>query len=350
MKNHFTIPFFVPHEGCPFTCVFCSQKKISGKPEGARPSDIPAAISRHLATIPADSHVEVGFFGGSFTGLSHNRQAAFLKKAAPFLREGVINGIRLSTRPDLIDEERLDLLKKYGVTCIELGVQSMSNKVLAEAKRGHTLRDIEKASGLILHKGFILGHQIMVGLPNSSLQDEVKTAMASIAMRASQVRIYPVVVIKGTELANMWRDGSYAPLDEEEAIRRCARLIPLFERRGVRVIRCGLHPSEGLLSGKDILAGPFHPAFRQKVETTIYRSLFSSHFKKMERMKRTPGDLKKILYNPKDTAYVIGYGRANASYVEKLAYKKRIFFGDSSVPLSNIRLIYTDGKPVTLKR
>ena len=264
MKKHYTIPFFIPHKGCPYKCIFCDQKRITGE-DMPDPKEVPERVEKYLSTMPREgAHIEVGFFGGSFTGLSRKAQKDFLDRARPFLEKGSIQGIRLSTRPDLIDEEKVSFLKEHGVTCIELGVQSMYDKVLLAAKRGHTAENVEKASRIILKEGLMLGHQMMLGLPLSGLDEELYTAMRIWQLGACQVRIYPVIVIKGTELADLWTKGGYRPLDEEEAVRRAAKLISYFASKNVKVIRCGLHPSEGLLSGEEYLAGPFHPAFGQK--------------------------------------------------------------------------------------
>ncbi|MGB2661176.1 MAG: DUF6873 family GME fold protein [Candidatus Omnitrophota bacterium] len=262
--KHYTIPFFIPHKGCPHKCIFCDQKRITGE-EMPDPGEVSGKIEKYLATMPSEGvHIEVGFFGGSFTGLPPEKQEEFLKPVRAFLEEGRIKGIRLSTRPDLIDWKITSFLKDSGVTCIELGVQSMSGKVLAAAKRGHTEKDTERASRMILQEGFELGHQMMLGLPLSDLDEEFYTARRIWQLGARQVRIYPVIVVKGTELADLWMKGEYRPLEEEEAVERAAKLIAYFGSRNIKVIRCGLHPSEGLLSGEEYLAGPFHPAFGQK--------------------------------------------------------------------------------------
>jgi len=325
MKKHYTIPFFITHRGCPFTCVFCRQEKISGRDKSPEPHDIAPIVRDYLETMPRKNvRVEAAFFGGSFTGLPVALQHKYLESLKPFLASGKLHGIRLSTRPDFIDKPILDMLKKYRVSRVELGVQSLSDRILKKVKRGHTSSDVREASRLILKNRMALGHQMMVGLPGSTLKDELMTAEGSIALGASEVRIYPVLVIKGTHLAKLWKAGKYSPLTEEEAVRRCAKLISLFESHKTRVIRCGLHPSEGLLSGKDVLAGPFHVSFRQKVETRIYRNMFRAFLKRDKRS----AAVSLIHCNPRDAAYVIGHERSNAAYLEK-ALKKRVAFKQS---------------------
>jgi histone acetyltransferase (RNA polymerase elongator complex component) len=222
----------------------------------------------------------------------------------------------------------------------------MSDNILKRAKRGHSSVDIKKASRLILKYGFGLGHQLMVGLPASMLRDEIAAAKLSIQLGASEVRIYPVIVMKGTELARVWKNGRYRPLTEEEAIKRCAKLIRLFEGRNVRVIRCGLHPSDGLLSGKEIVAGPFHEAFRQKVETHIYLSLFKDLFNRVSGAKA----VKNIYYNPVDAAYIIGYERSNAKYIETMLKRRDLFNTSRSVRPKSVKIKFEDGETAVLMR
>jgi histone acetyltransferase (RNA polymerase elongator complex component) len=341
MKKHYTIPFFITHKGCPFTCIFCRQDRISGRERSITPEEITPVIEKYLKTIPrGNARIEAAFFGGSFTGLPLETQKRFLGAARPFLEKGAIDGVRLSTRPDFIDANILKTLKEYGVKRVELGVQSMSDEILSKAKRGHSRKDIEEASGLILKHKMALGHQIMVGLPGSTFKDELDTAVGSVKMGATEVRIYPVIVIRGTELADMWREGAYEPLSEEEAIKRCSRLVRFFRKHGVEVIRCGLHPSEGLISGRDMLAGPFHQAFGQKVETRIYLDLLKDAFDR----EKGPEKVREIQYNPIDGPSVIGHGRINADYVEKLLNREGVFRPSGEVRPGTIRILYKNGQ------
>jgi len=314
MKRNYIIPFFVVHEGCPHKCVFCDQRNITGR-QNVRPEEIETTIRKYLSTIPRENtDIEVGFFGGTFTGLAKEEQKALLNAVKPFLLSGDIKGIRLSTRPDFIDKDSLELLKSSGVTFIELGVQSMSDKVLAKIKRGYNADAVARASGLILKEGFGLGHQMMVGLPLSGFEEELYTARKAKGLGASEVRIYPLVVIKDTELAEWWKNGEYVPLNEEEAVNRCASLILYFEANNVKVIRCGLHPSEGLLDNSALLAGPFHPAFRQKAESRI--------FGMMLRELAARKDVTSVMFNPEDEAAFFGFEKENHVLL------KTIFGGD----------------------
>ncbi|MEI8175930.1 MAG: radical SAM protein, partial [Candidatus Omnitrophota bacterium] len=210
MKSHYTIPFFIPHQGCPFTCIFCQQRKISGRGSVVTAAQIAQTISRFSQLIPRErTHREVAFFGGSFTGIDRQEQETYLKAVLPFIESGAIHSVRVSTRPDFIDEEIFIFLKKYHVSTIELGVQSICDDVLARAKRGHTGADVRRASRQIVSNGLTLGHQIMVGLPGSTVEKERRTARAAIALGAREARVYPVVVIRGTALAVLAKKGRY---------------------------------------------------------------------------------------------------------------------------------------------
>ncbi len=332
MKTHYTIPFFIPHEGCPFTCIFCSQKKISGRLPGITPADIKGGITERLKTIPrSGTWRETAFFGGSFTAIPMEKQEEYLRAVWPFIRRGAINAIRVSTRPDFIDDERLDLLKRYGVETIELGVQSLDDCVLLRACRGHPAGDVRRASRLIIKRGFTLGHQLMVGLPGSTAEIEMKSARMSCLMGAAEARIYPVVVIRGTALAGMWKNGAYKPLTGRTAIERSAKLVDIFKKRDVTILRVGLHPSRDLLSGSAVLAGPFHEAFGQKVDTYRCGKLLADFM-------RLPGSrtITHVRFNPADAGSVIGYGRANARRVESAVKRRSVFVFDNAVPEGSI--------------
>lgn len=265
--RHINIPIFIPHMGCPNTCVFCDQRRISGTSGPVTAKDVRKTIEECLSTSSGDDFLEVAFFGGSFTGIPRIQMTAYLDAAKEYMDGGVVDSIRLSTRPDYIDQDILRILKAYGVGIIELGVQSLDDEVLAASRRGHTAEDVEKAVALLRDFGFKYGIQIMPGLPGDTLEKSLKTAKKVIDLAPGQVRIYPAIVLKGTEMEEMYREGSFTPLTVEEAVEWCALMVPMFNEAGIRIIRLGLHYSELLEDA--VVAGPFHPAFGEMVEARV---------------------------------------------------------------------------------
>jgi Histone acetyltransferase len=274
MTRHYIIPIFVPHKGCPHDCVFCNQKHITGHSEEIDSTFVENEIDKYLKTFKnPDRYVEVSFFGGSFTGLPINEQVELLKPAKKALNCGKVNSIRLSTRPDYINRSILDNLKEYGVSVIELGVQSMDEEVLSLSNRGHSSEDVYKSSELIKEYGFTLGLQMMVGLPGDNEQKDIFTAKEFVRIGPDMVRIYPALVVKDTYMEIMYNKGSYRPLDVDEAVDICSRLYLIFERHDIKIIRIGLQPTENMQAGRDVIAGPFHPAFRELVESKILNDM-----------------------------------------------------------------------------
>lgn len=274
MMKHYTIPIFIPELACPFQCVFCNQQKISGRLEVPTDEEILQTIENHLNSFKEKERiVEIGFFGGSFTGLPFQEQEYLLQLVKPYFQTKTIQGIRLSTRPDYITEEILDLLARNHVSTIELGSQSLDDEVLRASFRGHTAEQTEKAAALILSKGFKLGLQMMIGLPGDTLEKSIFTAKKIIELGAHSTRIYPTVVIRETALNKWFDQGKYTPLSLEEAVVWTKEILLLFEEAGVEVLRVGLHPSEGLLDGSELVAGPFHPSFKELVLTEIWADL-----------------------------------------------------------------------------
>lgn len=275
-RRHFTIPVFIPEEACPNQCVFCNQHKIAGASCAPSIAEVSSKIDEHLLTIPAGSEVEIGFFGGNFTGIPFQQQTDYLQSVQKYIANHQVVGIRVSTRPDYIDEEKLDLLKSYHVKAIELGAQSLDNDVLLQAGRGHTALQVAEASKRIIEKGFELGLQMMIGLPGDTAQKSLETAKTIIQLGAQSTRIYPTLVIKDTALEKLYLAGKYEPLSLDQAICQVADVVPLFIRAGVKILRIGLHPSEGLLNKTSLVAGPFHVAFGEMVFTEIWRRIFTN--------------------------------------------------------------------------
>ena len=262
------IPVFVPHLGCPNDCVFCNQRRISGEQLPAGPDTVKNAIESAAAFLPKGEKRQLAFYGGSFTAIPVCQQEALLAVAKEYMDRGEIHSIRLSTRPDAIDDAVLQRLRFYGVETIELGAQSLDEAVLILSGRGHTAEDVVKASELIKARGFKLILQMMTGLPGDSPEKDIDTAKKMIALAPDGVRIYPTVIVRDTALYDMWQAGEYAEHSVEDAVQVCARLLPMFEAAGIPVIRLGLNPTDDL-SGGDAAAGAYHPALGEMVKSRI---------------------------------------------------------------------------------
>lgn len=269
MKKHINIPIFIPHLGCPNNCVFCNQRSISGR-QSFDVNDVERQIDEVLATLSEDTEREIAFFGGSFTGIDRELMIHLLEVAKNYIDCGKVSGIRLSTRPDYIDRERLDILSFYGVTAVELGLQSMDEKVLATSKRGHTVKQAEDACALIKEYGFELVGQMMIGLPSSSVETEIYTARRICELGADGARVYPTVVFYNTELCEMAEQGMYTPINEEEALTRTKEALKVFDKYNVPCIRVGLCASENLSDEKEVYGGANHSAVGELAMGEIY--------------------------------------------------------------------------------
>ncbi|MBQ9737085.1 MAG: radical SAM protein [Clostridia bacterium] len=308
----YNLPIFIPHSGCPHDCAFCNQRKITGVDTEVTAGEVKALIQTFLSTIaPHNSTTEVAFFGGSFTGLNLKTQEEFLKAAAEFYPQ--ISGIRLSTRPDYINDEILALLKKYGVTTVELGVQSSDDAVLEANKRGHNFQSVIDASKKIKDAGIFLGHQMMLGMYNSTPQKDRQTVYDILALKPDCVRIYPVVTLKGTALENYYKSGKYIPYSVEEAAELAKFAVVKFREQNIDVIRMGLHSSEELENGDTVVAGPYHPAFGEIVESLIYRDLIEDAI--MEKGAR--GGVFNFCCKASDISKAVGHKKMNTLYFKE---------------------------------
>ena len=312
----YVIPVFVPHLGCPNDCIFCNQKSISGQKKNITKEDAKKIIDEFIEGIKdKQGEKEIAFFGGSFTAIEESKQEELLSLAYEYINAGKVNSIRISTRPDYIDKTILKRLKKYKVKTIELGVQSANNYILERAGRGHTFEDVQKASKLIRRYGFTLGHQMMVGLPESTRIDEINTAKALIKLKPKMVRIYPVLVIKGTKLEKEYQEGKYSPLSVVQAVETCKELVRLFDNKNIDIIRIGLQNTDEIADPEskesEVVAGPFHPAFRQLVESSMWYDAIVNKIKKLNvKVKEV-----EVTVNPIDVNNVIGHKKQN---VQKL--------------------------------
>lgn len=300
MSKHANISIFVPHLGCPHRCSFCNQNTISGQQSLPHAKDVAAACDKAISDGIDINNTEIAFFGGSFTAIPRSYMLELLEAAKPYIDMG-FKGIRCSTRPDAVDDEVLRLLKSYGATAVELGVQSMDDDVLVANERGHTSNDVVTAAHLVKQCGLTLGLQMMVGLYRSSPEKDIETAKKILSLDPDEVRIYPVVILNNTRLGELYQIGEYVPYTLDMAVNVCAELLDMFEQNGVRVIKCGLHSSTDVEN--DLLGGLYHPAFRELCESERF-------FKQMSGM---VGSDKSVHFtvNPKDLSKALGQKRAN---------------------------------------
>lgn len=344
-KFHYIIPIFVPHEGCPHTCVFCNQDSITGSCFKINGEFVENTIKEYLETIPREeSIIEISFFGGTFTAIDINKQNELLYVAKKYKQCNKIDYIRLSTRPDYIDDRILNNLKEHSVDIIELGVQSLNDEVLIKSGRGHSVNDVEKASKLIKEYGFTLGHQVMLGLPGDSREKDIITAKRSIAMNPDICRIYPALVIKNTPMETLLERGEYKPYDLEEAIEISKIIYGMYVGNNIKVIRIGLQPTEEINYGKEIVAGPFHPAFRELVESSIYKDIIIECFK-------TYSHIESISINPKDISKLYANKKKYFNEALKILDLKKIKVNqDNSVKRETLQFnLEKNAEEITLK-
>lgn len=320
--KHVNVGLFVPHNGCPHQCSFCNQKAISGHCKQVTPADVDSAVKIALNN-PDSRGGEIAFFGGSFTAIDRETMVSLLSAAHKYVADGSFKGIRISTRPDAIDEEICTILKQYGVTAVELGAQSMDNEVLRLNRRGHTAEDVAKASGMLKSFGFELGLQMMTGLYGSSDAESIETAKKIIALKPSTVRIYPTVVLENTPLAELYRSGEYEPQTVESAAELVAELLLMFYEADITVIRTGLH-SGGDVEG-EYIAGAYHPAFKEICESKIYLRRVLEFTEKNSIAK---GNIE-IHVSPKAISQMTGQKKANITALQKLGYNARVIADES---------------------
>ena len=331
--KHANVALFVPNNGCPHACSFCNQRSITGMQKQPTSGDVRQAAETALQTLGPDAkNAEIAFFGGSFTAVERNYMIALLEAAVPFVRSGMFRGIRISTRPDAIDPEILSVLEQYGVTTIELGAQSMDDSVLEANGRGHTAEQVRQASALIRSRGFTLGLQMMTGLMGDTEEGARRTAGEIADLCPACVRIYPAIVLRGTELGDAYLRGEYQPQTLTDAVALCVDLLDFFEKRGIDVIRLGLHASPEL--ERDMLAGPWHPAFRELCESRRFlRGILS-----VLRARHFPHGPVAIAVNPACISQATGQKKQNLREFSGLGYAARIV-PDISVERGGFKII-----------
>lgn len=317
------ISIFVPHQGCPCACSFCNQKTITGTDGLPAAEDVKRAVQTALRK--KDYDYEIAFFGGSFTAIDREYMLELLGAAYPYVKSGQVRGIRISTRPDCIDNEVLDILDKYGVTSIELGAQSMDDDVLAANRRGHTSQDVISASRLIKSRGFELGLQMMTGLYKDTAEKAIETAKKIIDLAPDTVRIYPTVVLKGTYLAELYLKEEYKPLNADDSAELCAILVPMFEKAGIRIIRLGLHSSRDIKD--NMFAGGFHDSFGELVKSRIMLNKI---------LELPPADYQ-VFVNPRSLSKLKGNNKSNIYLLIERGYNIKIIT-DNGLDVDELRI------------
>lgn len=342
MKRKYIIPIFVPHLGCPNDCVFCNQKSISGQKKNMTKEEAKNIIDNYLKNIKDENaQIEIAFFGGSFTAIEEKIQNELLELAYGYIKNGQVESIRISTRPDCINKEILKRLKKYKVKTIELGVQSSNDYILKRSNRGHTFENVKKASKLIRLYGFRLGHQMMVGLPESTRIDEINTAKALIKLKPKMVRIYPVLVVKNTRLEKECEEGIYEPIPLPQAIETCKELVRMFSDKKIDIIRVGLQNTDEIddpnSEKSEVVAGPYHPAFRQLVESSMWYDAIVGKIKKLNvKVKEV-----EVRVNPIDVNNVIGHKKENIKKLKEYYDVNLIVKQDKKIKQGKLKLEIT---------
>jgi len=335
--GHLVVPIFIPYRGCPHRCVFCEQERITGK--AARPvtgeevEDI-LEDAIHAKGFNLSGSREIAFYGGTFTGLPLAQMKGLLHATAFYLKEGLFHAIRISTRPDALDDFRLEILKDHGVQTVELGAQSMDNRVLSLSRRGHRAEDTVRAVSLLRDHGFRVGLQLMPGLPGDCRETFRSTIAKVIELGPDMVRLYPALVIRGTELALWYAQGRFRPWDLNEAVEVCAEACESLESKAIQVIRMGLMSSPSLLEEGQIVAGPWHPAFGSLVRSAIYRKRITPFLPEPGTMSRFT-----ILSPKREIPLIRGYKNQGLQWVEKKTGAKVVGVkGDDSIPVGEIRI------------
>lgn len=336
------IPIFVPHRGCPHDCIFCNQKKITGVSTEVTSEDVRNIIEEYLPTIDNDASVEVAFFGGSFTAIDEDIQNDLLEVAKEYVEKGLIQDIRMSTRPDCISEDILNRLKEYKVSIIELGVQSMDKNVLIDSVRGHDTEEVIKSAKLIKESGIKLGLQMMVGLPSDTEEKCIATARKFIELKPDCVRIYPTLVVKDTGLEVLLNKGEYKPFTLEQSIQIVKKLLALFYVNNINVIRVGLQATEDIQVGKAVVDGPHHPAFRELAESEMIKDYLIYIAKKYNIEKDIT-----VKTNKKNVSKIIGNKKSNSTYM-KNKLKINLKTKEEDIDINDLEIVLDDNKSIKI--
>lgn len=321
------IPVFIPHAGCPHQCIFCNQKKISGQSDASL-LNAEKQIIKYLQWIKPSKENEIAFYGGSFTGLPLELQKNLLTLSDKYVELGIIGSVRLSTRPDYINDDIVELLKRHHVNLVELGVQSLDDNVLRIAEREHSAADVEKAVTCLKAKNMSVGIQLMVGLPKQDWQSLIDTVNKVVLMKPDIARIYPLLVIKDTPLAKMFIEKSYEPLSLRTAVAQASYVYEQLTRSGIDVIRIGLQADEELCKEDNIVAGPFHSSFGEMVKSFQYRCWIAEQLEEID----TSIFAVKIVHNSKITSKLKGIRKCNETFWRRMIKKTNLeLFADDSL-------------------
>jgi len=329
-------PFFIPHAGCPHRCRFCQQERVSGQEQVPEPGDVARTLEKIL---PERGEGEVAFYGGTFTLLSEAVQSAYLDCVSSFIRAGRVGGVRISTRPDALSAPAVELLRRSGVRTVEIGCQSFSHEVLLRSGRGHGSREIGESVGRLRTAGLDVGLQLMPGLPGGSRAEALDSLDRALALRPDFLRIYPVVILRGTALEKDFHAGGYRPLSLEEAVDLCAEILWRCRRHAMPVIRMGLQGTPEMTEGRALVAGPWHPAFGQLVRSRLW-------LRGLERGSASTGS-RRAEVHPADFSDARGHGRFNLEYLRRrfgefaissnrLVPREHLAFGERCLALTGL--------------
>jgi len=331
-KKRITIPVFIPHSGCPHCCVFCNQWRVTGVSEKITAETVHKIIAEYLSSLPETViKIEIAFFGGSFTAIPVDEQIQYFSAVNSYIESGIIDSIRVSTRPDYIDERKLELLKKNHVETVELGVQSFSDEVLDASGRGHSAEQVTRAVSLLKEYGFRVGIQLMPGLPADTYERSIQSALKTVELSPDDIRIYPALVLKDTALEKLFNENKFTPLSLEEAVDLCSVMYGMFFENGLNVIRMGLHPMD--LSGGNVVAGPYHEALGFMIKSRYRRGILENIIRDWMKIHRDNGSLTLLLPDKMKEEF-IGMKRDNIIFLRdkfnltKLDYK----FGNIEIP------------------
>ncbi len=327
----FVIPFFIAHQGCPHQCVFCNQHAISGAASGeVTAGQVATEIDEKLAwPRRVERPVQVAFYGGSFTGLPLPYQEELLGAVAPYLSAGLVQGIRISTRPDFISPAIVDHLTAFGVKLVELGVQSLDDGVLGVSGRGHTAADVAEAFTVLKVGKMQVGGQLMVGLPGDTRRTALQSARRLAALGPDLVRLYPTLVMKGSPLAASFAKGLFQPWSLELCTAVCSLMKDIFDRQGITVARMGLQ-SGASLEG-DLLAGPYHPAFGELVLSRQYYKMVRKRLSAVN--KEVAGRTVTLRLAERDRSLFVGMNKENMARYQRDAL------------LDNVEVVFDAAQP-----